>query len=65
MRSVKRLFAPTSSSSQVAQVALPHETVERKASRRGGKMPGMLICVVFGHVVDWGPCPRCDRRAPG
>lgn len=24
-----------------------------------------LLCIVFGHRVQWGPCPRCGRRALG
>lgn len=36
----------------------------RRAERDGGKMAGMLVCMVIGHQVSWGPCPRCERRAP-
>jgi hypothetical protein len=25
----------------------------------------MAHCIVTGHVVPWGPCPRCERRALG
>jgi DNA-binding NarL/FixJ family response regulator len=24
-----------------------------------------LVCVVRGHVVEWGPCDFCGRRAKG
>jgi hypothetical protein len=36
----------------------------KRAAREGGKPAGMLVCMVIGHQVSWGPCPRCDRRAP-
>ena len=36
----------------------------KMAAREGGRLSGMLVCMVIGHQVGWGPCPRCDRRAP-
>ena len=24
-----------------------------------------LMCALWKHAVDWGPCPRCGRRARG
>lgn len=65
MRTLRHPFAPAVSSAPAAQATLRREAVERKASRANGKMPGMLVCMVIGHQVAWGPCPRCDRRAPG
>lgn len=26
---------------------------------------GLIRCVLTGHAVQWGPCPRCGRRAKG
>ncbi len=26
---------------------------------------GKIICILIGHKVPWGPCPRCGRRALG
>jgi hypothetical protein len=36
----------------------------KRAEREGDKPAGMLVCMVIGHQVNWGPCPRCGRRAP-
>jgi hypothetical protein len=64
MRTFRHPFVPAASSAPAAHAALPHQVV-RRSTDRGGKMPGMVICMVIGHQVAWGPCPRCDRRASG
>jgi hypothetical protein len=41
----------------------PVESVPVKPSHR--KLVGMMVCVIVGHQVAWGPCPRCEHRARG
>lgn len=34
-------------------------------AHRGSSKLAMVSCMLTGHVVAWGPCDRCHRRAPG
>ncbi len=38
---------------------------EKRRTWMSGHPIGVLMCVLTGHAVAWGPCDRCHRRAAG
>lgn len=45
-----------------ARLTTEHRRAVRVESEPKRKRLGELICIVTGHVVAYGPCPRCNRR---
>ena len=54
--------------SREAVALVPHlqsgDQPSQPRAKEGSRL-GLIRCVLWKHVVDWGPCDRCGRRARG
>ena len=66
MRTFGHVSAPAVSAGSMKSGQLAISLADHKhRSRMSGHRVGVLMCVLTGHTVAWGPCDRCNRRAAG